>query len=334
VDQPNFERRLDAIDAQDSVLLWREPGPDFQERIGRPDVVHSNSYFCPPALGRARLVYTVHDVVCLEHPEYLVEENRAHCALGLFEASVRADLVLAVSDYTRRRFLEWFPHYPEDRVRTVREGSRFAPAHPRTPPALDPPLIPDEFFLAVGTVEPRKNLRRVLAAYARLRREGGLFRPLVVAGPSGWLEEGLPAYVAELGLTGAVRFLGYVDDATLCWLYANCLTFVYASLAEGFGLPPLEAMSVGAAVVASATTSVPEVCGPAALLVDPTDESALYAALSRLSRDATLRREFRERALGRAALFSWSAAARETLGLYQEALERPPLRVGAEMARP
>lgn len=325
VDRPNFERRLHDVGQRDSVLLWRDPGPDFADRIGRPDVVHSNFYFCPPALPHARLVYTVHDLVSIEHPEYLVEENRVNCATGLFDASVRADLVIAVSDFTRGRFLEWFPHYPEERVRTVLEGSRFGPRHPRTPPALDPPLVPGEFFLAVGTIEPRKNLRRVLKAYARLRRERNDARPLVIAGPSGWMEEDLPAFAAAMGLQDAVRFVGYVDDPTLCWLYASCLAFIYVSLAEGFGLPPVEAMSLGAPVLASSTTSLPEVCGPAALLVDPADEPGLFDALSRLAADGALRQRLRERALERAVRFSWQATAREALRLYEEVLACPPL---------
>jgi glycosyltransferase involved in cell wall biosynthesis len=325
VDRPNFERRLADIGQRDSVMLWRDPAPDFRDRIGRPDVVHSNFYFCPPVLRPARLVYTVHDLVSLDHPEYLVEENRVNCATGLFDASIRADLVIAVSDFTRGRFLEWFPHYPPGRVRTVREGSRFGPGHPRRPPAAGPPLVSGEFFLTVGTLEPRKNLRRVLKAYARLRRERNEVRPLVVAGPDGWMEDDLPAAAAEMGLQDAVHFAGYVDDPTLCWLYANCLVFVYVSLAEGFGLPPLEAMSLGAPVLASSTSSLPEVCGDAALFVDPADERGLFDALSRLAGERALREGLRERALAQASRYSWDATARETLRLYEEVVASEPL---------
>jgi glycosyltransferase involved in cell wall biosynthesis len=320
VRRPNFERRLETVSQRESILLWQDPAPDFEDRIGRPDVVHSNSYFCPPILRRARLVYTVHDLISIDDPDYLGEQNRIHCSSGLFDASVRADLVMTVSDYTRRRFLEWFPHYPADRVRTVHEASRFSPEHPRTAPALDPPLVPGEFFLSVGTLEPRKNLRRLLRSYARLKAADGERRPLVIAGAEDRTEPDLPALAEDLGLGAAVTWLGYVDDATLCWLYANCFAFVYVSLAEGFGLPPLEAMSLGAPVLASSTTSIPEVCGPAALLVDPADETALCEGLRALARDAALRERLRDQARERAAEFSWSSTARKALRVYEEAL--------------
>jgi glycosyltransferase involved in cell wall biosynthesis len=313
-----FRRGPEGMSHEQSLEFWRRPPTDFEARLGRPDVVHANNYFCPRGLDHARLVYTLYDLVPLDHPEYLTEANRLVCFDGLFEASLRADLLIAISSHTRDRFLAHFPHYPADRVHVVPPASRFAgsPAATAAPPVG---LAPDGFWLSVGTLEPRKNLRRLLRAFARLSTD----RPLVMAGGRGWLEDGLESFVAELGLTDRVRVLGYVDDDTLAWLYASCFAFAYPSLVEGFGMPALEAMSLGAAVVTSDRSSLPEVVGDAALTVDPEDDDALAAALRHLESEPKLRESLRAKARARAQLFSWTAAARRTLELYREALARP-----------
>ncbi|MET0555782.1 MAG: glycosyltransferase family 1 protein [Vicinamibacteria bacterium] len=320
--QPNFRRGPEGMSRDACVELWRHPPADLEARLGAPDVVHANNYFCPRGLAHARTVYTLYDLVPLDHPEYLTEANRLVCFDGLFEASLRADLLLAISQSSRARFLAHFPHVPPDRVRVVYPSSRFEDGRPPRAEAAPPGLRPDGFFLSVGTLEPRKNLRRLLAAYARVAADTDL--PLVLAGGRGWLEDGLEAYVASLGLQDRVRVLGYVDDETLRWLYAGCFAFVYPSLVEGFGLPVLEAMSLGAAVVTSDRSSLPEVAGDAALAVDPGDEAALAAALRRLVAEPGLRDALRALSRTRARTFSWAAAARQTLELYRDARALPP----------
>jgi glycosyltransferase involved in cell wall biosynthesis len=324
VAQPNFRRGPEGMSHAASLAFWRRPAADHEARLGAPDVVHANNYFCPRGLVHARTVYTLYDLVPLDHPEFLTEANRLVCFDGLFEASLRADLLLAISEHSRARFLAHFPHVPPDRVRVVHPSSRFEDGRPPRAAAAPDGLEPGGFFLSVGTLEPRKNLRRLLAAFARVTAAGDTALPLVLAGGRGWLEDGLEAYVSSLGLDGRVRVLGYVDDETLRWLYASCFAFAYPSLVEGFGLPVLEAMSLGAAVVTSDRSSLPEVAGDAALAVDPTDEGALAAALRRLAVEPALRDALRERAGARARRFSWTGAARQTLALYAEALALPP----------
>jgi glycosyltransferase involved in cell wall biosynthesis len=176
----------------------------------------------------------------------------------------------------------------------------------------------------VGTREPRKNLRRLLAAYARL--DGDAAVPLALAGADGWLEEGLDDYIHDLGISERVFRLGYVDDATLAWLYGHCLAVVYPSLVEGFGLPVLEAMTLGAAVITSDRSSLPEVAGGAALLVDAASEESLHAAMRQVAGDRRLRERLRGAAAERAAAFSWRASARQVLEIYTEAVARPSFR--------
>ena len=143
--------------------------------------------------------------------------------------------------------------------------------------------------------------------------------PLVLAGGRGWLMEDMTRDLAEMGLAGRVRLTGYVDDAELAWLYRNCLGFVYPSLFEGFGLPVLEAMSLGAAVVTSDVSSLPEVAGDAALLADPRDPVAIALAMAHLENDPGLRRDLKARGLARAGQFSWERAARAALEAYERA---------------
>lgn len=323
--RPNFSRRLESLTHAECAELWLRPPPDFEARLGDPDVVHANNYFCPRGLRGARVVYTVYDLVAADHPEYITEENRLTCFNGLFDASIYADLLVAISEHSRRRFLETFPHYPADRVRVVYPGSRFRAGGTDGTLASVDGLVTDRFWLSVGTLEPRKNLRRLLLAFARLSAETGEPRALVLAGGRGWKEEGLEEFVSGLGVRDSVRILGYVDDLALRWLYGNCFAFVYPSLAEGFGLPVVEALSLGAAVITSDTTSLPEVAGLAALAVSPHDEGAIAAAMQRLADDPALRDALRHRATEQAARFSWEKAAGEVLKVYREVVEREPL---------
>jgi glycosyltransferase involved in cell wall biosynthesis len=242
-------------------------------------------------------------------------------------------MLVAISEATRKRFLELFPHYPLSRVRTVYPASRFEAG--RMADGVPNGLAPSGFWLTVGTLEPRKNLRRLARAYALLVHESRETLPLVIAGGSGWLEEGFADLLEELGIGGRVRMLGYVEDEVLAALYANCFAFVYPSMVEGFGLPVLEAMSLGAAVITSDRSSLPEVVGEAGLTVDPEDEQALAAAMRTLASGEEIRARLREAAQARARRFSWLSAAKTVLSLYEEALARPAYadEAGAQAAR-
>ncbi|MFQ3661823.1 MAG: glycosyltransferase family 1 protein, partial [Chloroflexaceae bacterium] len=173
------------------------------------------------------------------------------------------------------------------------------------------------YFLYIGTIQPRKNLTRLIEAFAHAGPDDAL---LVIAGRRGWLSEPIVRRVAELGLTNRVRFPGYVPDADLPALLSGALAFVFPSLYEGFGMPVLEAMACGAPVLTSTTSALPEVAGDAALLVDPCDTDAIAAALRRLAADAPLRASLRARGLVRAADFTWERCARKTLDVLMGCL--------------
>jgi glycosyltransferase involved in cell wall biosynthesis len=315
--QPGFRRGPGHHVRADLEAFWRTEPLD-ERWLGQPDVIHSNNFFCPVGLRRARVVYTLHDLGFLDHPEWTTEENRLTCFSGVFNASLYADRIVAVSESSRQHFLRSFPHYPSQRISVVNPGSRFAGPAAGPRPASLPPLLPDRFWLSVGTLEPRKNHRRLLRAYARLRDEGGDGLPLVLAGARGWLMDDFLVELDALGLRQQVLLLGYVDDAALHWLYSSCFAFLYVSLFEGFGLPVLEAMSCGAAVITSDRSSLPEVAGDAGLLVDPDDEAAISTAMLSLLRGEVDRAALRERATDRARGFSWLKVAQKVKAIYAE----------------
>lgn len=331
-ERENFERGLAHSDYAQAQAFWNGPLTDLDKQLGEPDIVHSNNFFCPKNLGSARLVYTLYDLSFLENPEWSVEANRTGCFEGVFQASLRADHILAISHFSKRHFLEVFPHYPEERVTVAHLASRYAHCHPVPQPESLATLQSGHFWLCVGTLEPRKNHLRLLRAYARIKNRLGNVDPLILAGGKGWLMDDLQRLIDNLGLTGDVHITGYVSDEALQWLYQNCFAAVYPSLFEGFGLPVLEAMSQGAAVVTSNVTSIPEIAGDAALLVDPYQEQDLAGAMYQLVRQPALRAQLQDRARRQALRFRWDDAAQIALQCYEQALLAPRWSASAEAA--
>ena len=182
--------------------------------------------------------------------------------------------------------------------------------------------VEDEFLLYVGTIEPRKNLIVLLNAYRKIISTVGLQPQLVIAGKRGWLTDDLFSRLKEVGIEDRVRFTGYLTDYDLCALYSSCRIFIYPSIYEGFGLPPLEAMACGAAVIATSIPSITEVVKDAACLVRPEGENDLTQAIARLLRDENERRRLSAAGLKRALQFSWNRTAQLMLRVYDEACER------------
>ena len=218
--------------------FWHNPPPDLDAALGNPDVVHSNNFFCPTGLRRARLIYTLYDLSFIEHPEWTTELNRALCFDGVSRASLYANTILAISEYSRAHFLRTFPHYPPENVHVVYPASRYTySADLKRPSKLPRRVGEGKFWLCVGTLEPRKNHLGLLRAYAQHKARSGKPLPLVHAGGPGWLMNDFKDQIRKLNLQDDVILLGYVDDITLQWLYQNCFAFVYPSFFEGFGLP-------------------------------------------------------------------------------------------------
>jgi glycosyltransferase involved in cell wall biosynthesis len=285
---------------------------------------HGTNYDVP-LWGGAATALTVHDLSLLVHPE-THERRRVWRARRRLPLMARAsDAIIVPTEAVRREVCEHL-RVAGDKVFAVHEAARalFRRVEFSETESVRRTLgVGPEFLLAVGTIEPRKNLTALVAAFEEVTRA----RPstslqLVIAGGRGWLSEPLFEAVERSPARARIVLAGYVADDTLRALYSSCRAFVYPSLYEGFGLPPLEAMSCGAPVVAGRTPAVEEVTGGAARLFNPRETDALARALLELLDDETARRALADAGLRRAAHFSWERTARATLEVYDEALKR------------
>jgi len=304
---------LPGAEARATVVDGRGPGS------GEVDVFFSPAFKAPHG-WRGPLVFTVHDVTFVSHPRYHTLGNRVEVLTETAAALAAAGHLLAVSAATRDETARWLAVDP-GRITVIHSAADPAFRPPdvpgRRPPALDRLGVDRPYLLTVGSIEPRKNLAGLLEAFAALPdglREG---HALVVVGAAGWLNDAIHARLAELARSCRVVFAGAVELADLVDLYGAARAFAYPSFAEGFGFPVLEAMSCGTAVVTSNVTSLPEVAGDAAELVDPSDTAALSAALARVLGNEDLRGELARRGLERARQFSWRRTAEQTLGLLR-----------------
>ena len=261
-------------------------------------------------------------------PTWTTETNRVGCFDGVFCSSVAADWVVAISEASRAHYLNVFPHFSENRIRVIYPCSRFVDATTKgkRPKALE--NVPVEgYWLSVGTIEPRKNQRRLAEAYAHYLSLGGAPMPLVLAGGKGWLMEDFQNHLSELGIDAQIVMTGYVSDEELIWLYRNCYANLYPSLFEGFGLPVLEGMQFGAPTLTSNSTSIPEVAGDAAILLAPEDTEGWAQAMLRLAANRLERDQLSSVALQQAGRFDWKRSAAALLQLYEEALASPKRRM-------
>ncbi len=288
------------------------------------DLLHSPD-FIPPLRRNFRSVITVHDLAFLRDPAILTaESSRYYGQVG--RAAHSADRIIVPSKATRRDSVELLGVSPEkvtvipeapDPVFRPWEGDAAALSDEMSQLGVDGP-----FLLFVGTLEPRKNLPLLLRAYRRLIDEAAAQIRLVIAGRPGWLYQEVFDLTAQLKLTDEVLFLGHVPSQDLRLLYCAAQVYVHPAFYEGFGLPPLEAMACGTPVVAAATSSLPEVVGDAAILVDPTDTEAWTAAIHRVLVEPELRVDLKKRGLARAQRFSWEETARRTLAVYRTVLSQ------------
>lgn len=324
IDKPNMGRKRIGKDLETAFAFWENIGSEAEDRLGNPDIIHANNYSCPMGFKKARIVYTLYDLSFFNYPDLTTEENRSKCFEGVFRAAISADFIVSISRYSLNRFFETYPHYPRERTGVAHLGSRFdSPDKNVMMGEMVGGLAPGKFWLSVCTLEPRKNLRRLLRAFGEYLICAENPHPLVLAGGKGWMEGELETFVSKLGLNDHVLLPGYVSDEKLCWLYKNCFAFVYPSLYEGFGMPVLEALGFGAAVITSDTTSLPEVAGEAAHYVDPLDVSDMAKAFLTLDAGKDYREGLRQRAISRAKAFSWRETAQNILHIYEQVMRMP-----------
>lgn len=286
----------------------------WEARRSRPDLLHA-IYFAPWLAG-VPTVLTVHDISFELHPESFPRSALLRDRVLVRDSARRARRVVTVSEASRRDLIERWG-LPDDRVVAIHNGVG-GPFLALPSRAIEPIEGRPLRILAVGTLQPRKNLLRLLAAAVRVARDREVH--LRVIGPDGHQARVIREALA--GSTGVrVEIAGYVAQGSLPAEYEAADMLVYPSLYEGFGLPVVEAMATGLPVITSTRGALPEVAGDAALLVDPLDEVALAAAIVRLASDDELRRQLSTRGRARAVRFTWSAAAERLIEVYREACD-------------
>jgi glycosyltransferase involved in cell wall biosynthesis len=286
------------------------------------------TYNAPP-LCPCPTVVTIHDISFEHYPQFFSPRDRLILKTLVPLSARRARRIITVSEHAKGEIMACYD-ITADKIAVTYEaaGEQFRPI--TNPTALQTVRtkygIPDgPFILALGNLQPRKNIRRLVEAFARLdlsqRKVQSLLQStLVIAGKAQWRESEIFQSVRDRGLEDAVILPGYVDDADLPALYSAATVFVYPSLYEGFGLPPLEAMACGTPVISSNAASLPEVVSDAALTIDPTDIDALAQALVEVLSSPERQEDLRQRGLRRVAQFSWDRCAAETLSVYREVL--------------
>jgi len=300
-------------------VMWEQAVlPSVLRRMGA-NLCHGPA-FAVPLLSRCAQVVTLHDLSFLRHPKFFHRGNRLYLSLITRLSCHRAAAVIAVSNFTASEAVELLD-LPSERVVTVYSGvsARFHPIlEADVAKFREVKGLPERFILYLGTLEPRKNLIRLVRAFSRLADPD---LHLVLAGAKGWSYGDIFKEVDRLGLQDLVHFPGFVPGAEQALWYNAARAFAYVSTYEGFGLPVIEALACGVPAVTSSTTSLPEAGGGGAIAVSPEDEAAIAEALHSAVTEETLRCELRQAGLAHAASFTWDHTALKTSEVYSRALD-------------
>jgi glycosyltransferase involved in cell wall biosynthesis len=302
------------------VWLGHLMGLHFNRLVPDAELFHATEHLLPP-LRDLPTVLTVHDMIFRLFPEYQKRLNYWYLNATMPLYCRRADAIITVSEYSKRDIVRYYGLEP-DKIAVIHEAAapEFVPASPAAVDGIRRRYgLPAEFAIHVGTIEPRKNLTRLLDALQGLWDEG-LQIPLVVVGAKGWLYSDLFRRLERMEIREAVHFPGYVPSGDLPILYSAATMAVMPSVYEGFGLPVLEAMACGTAVVSSNASSLPEIGGEAARYFDPCDIEAMAEAIRTVWTSEALRAEMRQLGLEQAAKFSWARTAERTREVYERLL--------------
>lgn len=302
-------------------LLWDQMTFPNRARKAKVDLLHQPC-FSAPLLYPGKVVVTCHDLISVFFPENLPLASRLFYSKWEPFSYRKASKIIAISEHTKKDLMA-FLKIPAHKIRVIQLAASkdFRPIKSRTTlrKVQKKYHTGPNYILDVGTLEPRKNLPFLVRAYALAVREGVEVN-LVITGKKGWYYEGLFRLVDDLNLKDKVIFTGYVAEKDLPALYSGAKAFVFPSLYEGFGLPPLEAMACGTPVLSSNTSSMPEVIGRAGILISPRDERVWAKNILKILRDKGLARTLSQMGIRQAKKFSWEETARKTIAVYQEIL--------------
>lgn len=285
------------------------------------DITHFFNYIAPPFV-HGKTVITVHDMVYKAFPETVKSRTKLMLDMGLKQSMRRADIIVTDSEFSRSEIIKYFPQHKK-KIRVVPCGvnlEKFRPCEDseKIQQVKKSLGISGEYFLYLGTIEPRKNLERLIRAYYVLAKKLKNPPKLVLAGGKGWLYDNIFRRVKELKLEKQVLFTEYVPSEDITALMCGALAFVFPSVYEGFGMPPLEAMACGVPVMCSDCASLPEVVGDCAVMCDAYSVKSIAKGLYRLYSDDKLRKDLSVKGLQRARLFSWEKSAEKLYNIYKE----------------
>ena len=291
-------------------------------RRNRVDVLHVQ--FTAPPFSPCPVVVSIHDLSFEHLPQTFKRRSRMQLRLTVRRSARNAAQVIALSEHTRADLIDTYNLRPEKvNVVPLAAPDAFAPVRDDNELQRVRQIygIDGSYILSVGSIQPRKNLRRLIEAYSLLQQQQSECKlpQLVLVGKNAWLYDETLQLLKDRDVGASIVLTGYVPESDLPALYSGALCFVYPSYFEGFGLPPLEAMKCGAAVIVGNKTSLPEVVGDAALMIDPFDVNSIAAAIQKVISDSDFRSELRVKGIQRAKQFDWKETARRTLAVYEKA---------------
>ena len=292
---------------------------NFKEKLGMPDIIHGTNYSVFPCKDTLNLM-TIYDLSFIKYPEYI------NSAVQQYTKRVKqslqwTDAILTISESSKRDIVEYL-HLSPDRIFVTPLASRYHLNYlTDVISKIDTTIIDYDFsqpyLLFVSTIEPRKNISAIISAFNLLKSKHKIPHHLILIGQKGWKYEPIFQEIECSPWKENIHHLNYLSDELVALFYSRADVFVYPSHYEGFGLPVLEAMTLGTPVVTSNTSSLPEVAGDAALSIDPSDVEAQADAILKIISDSHFRDELIKKGKARAALFSWERTARETLQVYK-----------------
>ncbi|MCS7257874.1 MAG: glycosyltransferase family 4 protein [candidate division WOR-3 bacterium] len=296
--------------------LWLKINSALRRNADNLSVFFSPAHILPPLPQRIKTVLTVHDLVAILYPETMANYNRLVHRIYFKQSIIRAHKIIAVSEWTKKLLCEYFSLQPE-KISVIYEGyDESFRVYPKSEIQfyLRQLNITEPYILSVGTIEPRKNYPCLIRAFKKF---SSTFM-LVIAGKHGWKTDSVMDLIKQLGLKHRVRILGYVSPDKLPYLYNGAEIFVIPSLYEGFGLPLLEAMACGLPIVASKSSSFPEIGGDACLYFDPSDPTDLAEKMDLILSNSVLKEKLMKKAQNRAREFSWESCAQKTLAVLKQ----------------
>lgn len=319
---PNFRYYPSRISPKWWARIWHRAQIPYRVEyiLGKIGLYHATDFVLPPIHKQTKSIVTIHDLSYIRVPETASPSLKKYLDVVVPRSIALATHVHAVSETTRQDIITLY-NTPPEKVSVIFNAveSRFKPVD-ISKAILTKYHIPDApYIISVGTVQPRKNYSRLVKSLVQIRQKHDVH--LVIAGGRGWLEDEFYATIQQTGMTDYVHVTGFVADEDLPALYSGAICMAYPSLYEGFGIPVLEAMACGTPVLTSTTSSLPEVAGDSAILVNPYDIDAIQDGLERLISDQDLRETLSQKGLSQAQKFTWEQSARQLKRLYTQLLE-------------